>query len=331
MTTNLAAELPRSWQMIMRQAVSNVDELLALVKVGRHQLPALDESSAFPVRVPHSFVQRMQIGIPDDPLLRQVLPLGAEANVVPGFVNDPLGEADAAAGPGIISKYQGRTLLITTGACPVHCRYCFRRHFPYQERTLRGALDSSLQVLEKLDHEEVILSGGDPLSLSNARLGRLFEGLGCLPQLKRLRIHTRFPVVVPQRVDQGLLELLTDLPVPLVIVTHINHAQEIDASVEIAIRDLRATGATLLNQAVLLAGVNASPAAQVSLAEALFNTTVVPYYLHQLDPVAGAAHFQVADQTARSIMSALRATLPGYLVPRLVRETAGEPAKTPLT
>ncbi len=330
MTTNLATELTESWQTIMQQAVSDVDELLALVQVDRQQLPSLDESSPFAVRVPRSFIQRMQIGAPNDPLLRQVLPLGAENNAVPGFVNDPLEETDGVRGPGIVSKYHGRTLLITTGACPVHCRYCFRRHFPYQERALRGALDSSLAILETLDHDEVILSGGDPLSLSNARLGRLFDGLGRLPHLKRLRIHTRFPVIVPQRVDQGLMELLTSLPVPLVLVTHINHAQEIDANVAAAIWDLRTTGATLLNQAVLLDGINATATAQANLAETLLKTGVVPYYLHQLDPVAGAAHFQVSDRAARTIMAELRTTLPGYLVPRLVRETPGEAAKTPL-
>lgn len=330
MTTNLAAELPRPWQTIMQQAVSKVDELLALVQVDRRELPSLDESSPFPMRVPHSFIRRMRIGDPNDALLRQVLPLGAERNAVPGFVDDPLRETNDVHGPGIISKYQGRTLLITTGACPVHCRYCFRRHFPYQERALRGALDSSMTTLEALDHDEVILSGGDPLSLSNARLDRLLDGLRRLPRLKRLRIHTRFPVIVPERIDRGLIELLAGLPLQLVIVTHINHAQEIDLSVGAAVRDLKTTGAALFNQAVLLAGVNATATIQSALAEALFNIGVVPYYLHQLDPVAGAAHFQVSDAEALAIMAKLRTRLPGYLVPRLVRETSGEAAKTPL-
>ena len=330
MNTNLAAELPRSWQAIMRQAVSSVDELLALVEVDRRDLPRLEESSAFPLRVPLSFVQRMRTATPDDPLLLQVLPLAVETNAVDGFVPDPLSETGGDLGPGIISKYRGRTLLITTGACPVHCRYCFRRHFPYSESTLRGAMDTSLAALATLDHDEVILSGGDPLSLSNSRLERLFAGLRRLPRLRRLRIHTRFPIVVPQRVDQALLELLRRLPVPLTIVTHINHAQEIDASVAGGMRDLREAGATLLNQSVLLAGINAMASTQAELAEALFDVGIVPYYLHQLDPVAGAAHFRVDDDQARSIMAELRASLPGYLVPRLVREIPGEAAKTPV-
>ncbi len=312
----------------MRQAISTVDELLALVAVDRRDLPRLEEPSAFPLRVPLSFVQRMRIATPDDPLLLQVLPLGVETNAVDGFVADPLRETGGDLGPGIISKYRGRTLLITTGACPVHCRYCFRRHFPYSESALRGAMDASLAALATLDHDEIILSGGDPLSLSNSRLERLFEGLCRLPRLRRLRIHTRFPIIVPQRVDQALLELLCRLPVPLTIVTHVNHAQEIDASVAGGMRDLRDAGATLLNQGVLLAGINAMASTQAELAEALFDIGIVPYYLHQLDPVAGAAHFRVDDDQAQTIMAELRASLPGYLVPRLVREIPGETAKT---
>ncbi len=314
----------------MQHAVSDLDELLGLLEIDRRQLPPLQESSAFPLRVPHSFIERMRVGEPNDPLLRQVLPLGAEADRVTGFGTDPLNENAATQGDGVISKYRDRTLLVTTGACPVHCRYCFRRHFPYNENALRGSMDASLEQLAKTDHREVILSGGDPLSLSNKRLGRLLNGLSQLPDLKRLRIHTRFPVVVPQRVDDGFLDLLGQVTYPLVVVLHINHAQEIDAKVVAGIQALRSSGAVILNQAVLLAGVNDTTGAQADLAEALIDAQVLPYYLHQLDPVAGAAHFQVDDTKATAIVTELRETLPGYLVPRLVREIAGADAKTPL-
>jgi EF-P beta-lysylation protein EpmB len=314
----------------MQHAVSDLDELLKLLELDRRQLPPLDESSPFPVRVPSSFIERMRVGDPDDPLLRQVLPLGVEANPKVGFGPDPLDESAAIQGDGVISKYPGRTLLITTGACPIHCRYCFRRHFPYNENALRSSMDASLAQLAHTDHEEIILSGGDPLSLSNKRLTRLLDGLYALPNLKRLRIHTRFPVVVPQRIDTALLELLARVPHPLVVVLHVNHAQEIDAKVKASIQSLHASGAVVLNQAVLLAGVNDSVTAQTHLAEALIDAQILPYYLHQLDPVAGAAHFQVDDTKAMAIIAKLRATLPGYLVPRLVRETPGADAKTPL-
>jgi len=330
MNTNLAPELPPSWQTIMQHAVSDLDELLRLLRLDRRQLPRLQEPSPFPLRVPLSFLERMRVGDPNDPLLRQVLPLGVEADPVVGFSPDPLEENAAIQGGGVISKYRGRTLLITTGACPVHCRYCFRRHFPYNENALRSSMDASLAQLAQTDHEEIILSGGDPLSLSNTRLTRLLDGLYQLPNLKRLRIHTRFPVVVPQRIDRGLREILARAPVPLVLVLHINHAREIDAKVAASIQSLHSDGALVLNQAVLLAGVNDSVKAQTDLAEALIKAQILPYYLHQLDPVAGAAHFQVDDAKATAIVAKLRATLPGYLIPRLVRETPGADAKTPL-
>lgn len=326
----IVSELPVSWQTIMQQAVSSVGELLKLVQVDRTELPELDESSTFALRVPHTFIRRMRIGSADDPLLRQVLPLGIETATVDGFTKDPLDEDTAARGQGIISKYRGRTLLVTTGACPVHCRYCFRRHFPYQEQTLRGSLEASLKELETLDHDEIILSGGDPLSLSNRRLASLIDRLNDLPRLKRLRIHTRFPVIVPQRVDPGLLDMLAAIRYPVTVVLHINHAQEIDSDVKTAVVSLRDTGATILNQAVLLAGVNATATAQIDLVETLHDVGILPYYLHQLDPVAGAAHFQVSDPEALAIVSELRDRLPGYLVPRLVREVAGSGSKTPL-
>jgi EF-P beta-lysylation protein EpmB len=270
----------------------------------------------------------MRPGDPADPLLRQVMPLAAELEDLPGFGPDPLAERATFRAPGLLQKYQGRALLIATGACAINCRYCFRREFPYAEQIGVGALS---QVLEAIaadpSVEEVILSGGDPLSLSDARLGALTERLAQVPHLRRLRVHTRLPVVLPARVDEGLQQWLRQLPWPVAVVLHSNHANEIDGEVRAACARLRAAGATLLNQSVLLRGVNDSVAALSALSQTLFDAGVVPYYLHLLDRVRGAAHFEVPEVTAQQLLGSLAATLSGYLVPRLVRETPGAPAK----
>ena len=234
--------------------------------------------------------------------------------------------------PGLLTKYQGRALLVATGACAVHCRYCFRRHFPYADANPRadGWRAALAAIAADPTIDEVILSGGDPLSLSDTRLSELVAALAALPQLKRLRIHTRQPVVLPERVDAALLAWLAPLRLQKVVVLHVNHAQELDASVADACAKLRDAGATLLNQSVLLRGVNDSVDALAALSERLFALGVLPYYLHQLDRVQGAAHFEVNDRTALALHAALTARLPGYLVPRLVREVAGAPAKQPI-
>jgi EF-P beta-lysylation protein EpmB len=274
----------------------------------------------------------MRRGDPHDPLLRQVLPLQAETLQVEGFGLDAVGDLAARGRSGVLHKYQGRALLIATGSCAIHCRYCFRRHFPYAEETAaadrwRGAVDW-LRVNPEVD--EVVLSGGDPWSLSTARLSELTAALMELPQLRRLRVHTRLPVVLPARVDTDLLRWIGGLPWPLVVVVHANHANELDNSTAAAFRDLRDAGAHLLNQAVLLRGVNDSADALAALSERLFDQGAMPYYLHQLDRVAGTAHFAVDDRRARTLHRKMRARLSGYLVPRLVREVSGETSKRPL-
>lgn len=286
----------------------------------------------FPTRVPRGFAARMRPGDRHDPLLLQVLPLAAEAETVPGFVSDPLAEQSAMPVPGLLHKYRGRALLTVTGACAVHCRYCFRRHFPYAEANpgagdWQGALD---YLRADPDIREIILSGGDPLSLSDERLADLIGRLEAIPQLTRLRLHTRLPVVLPERVTGALCARLAESRLDGVCVLHVNHPAELDATVDTALARLRAAGLTLLNQSVLLRGINDDADTLAGLSERLFAAGVLPYYLHQLDPVAGAAHFAVPDDRARALAAALRARLPGYLVPRLVREQAGEPAKTPL-
>jgi len=287
----------------------------------------------FATRVPRSYANRMEYGNPDDPLLRQVLPVAEETRETPGFVSDPVGDLDSVMGTGILKKYQGRALLITTGACAVHCRYCFRRHFPYSDES--AARNRWQDTLDSINNDpslhEVILSGGDPLSLDNPKLQPLIDGLDGISHVKRLRIHTRLPVVIPDRVNEGLLKLIQGYNGAVTVVIHANHARELDATVADALNRLRQTGALLLNQAVLLKGVNDSSQAQHELGEKLTAAGVAPYYLHQLDPVAGAAHFQVTDRQAQALIEALRIQAPGYMVPRLVREIAGEESKTPLS
>lgn len=296
-----------------------------------------DAAAQFPLRVPRGFIARMRHGDPHDPLLRQVLPVLEEDRIVPGFGLDAVGDADARRGGGVIHKYNGRALLIATGSCAVHCRYCFRRHYPYADDTAAAA--GWGEALAILRHDpsihEVILSGGDPLSLANHKLEELTDALRAIPHIRRLRIHTRLPVVLPERVDAGLLAWLRGLPWPLALVLHANHGNEFDAPVDAALAALRkagaaASGIVLLNQAVLLRGVNDSVDALADLCERGYAAGVLPYYLHQLDRVAGAAHFEVGDARALALHAALAARLPGYLVPKLVREIAGQPGKTPL-
>lgn len=291
-----------------------------------------DAAAAFPLRVPRGFVARMRYGDPHDPLLRQVLPVAAENVILPGYAVDPVGDLDSVRAPGLLQKYAGRALLITTGACAVHCRYCFRRAFPYAGHSATpGVLAAAMATIAADDSlHEIILSGGDPLALGNVRLAEILHALAGISHISRIRLHTRVPVVLPERVDDVLLDLLHNLGKPVVTVIHANHANEIDAGVTAALQRLRRVSASLLNQSVLLRGVNDSSDALTALSGKLFSAGVLPYYLHQLDHVIGAAHFLVPDQEARAIHARMAANLPGYLVPRLVRETAGAAAKTPL-
>ena len=320
-----------AWQRALAQAIQDPGELLRLLQL-ETQLPVATDPQAlqFPLRVPRGFAARMRVGDPLDPLLRQVLPLDAEGRPVPGFSTDPLAEQAAMPVPGVLHKYRGRVLLTLTGACAVHCRYCFRRHFPYNDANpaptqWEAALD---YLRQQPDIHEVLLSGGDPLALSDRRLAGLVRQLEAIPHLKRLRIHTRLPVVLPERVNADLLAWLADCRLTRVLVIHANHAQEIDAPVTGALAELRRTGTQLLNQAVLLRGVNDTVTALSDLSETLIGAGVQPYYLHLLDRVAGTAHYEVPDREARSLLRSLQARLPGYLVPRLAREEPGADAKT---
>lgn len=332
-TANSHSAQPKSWQMLWREAIRDPRELLKMLALPHLAAQISDQAAAqFPLRVPAGFVAKMRRGDANDPLLRQVLPILDEDRLAEGFSFDAVGDAAAKSGTGVIHKYHGRALLITTGSCAIHCRYCFRRHFPYAEET--AASQHWSEAISYLSSDtgitEVILSGGDPLSLSTAKLKELTDALVELPHIKRLRIHTRLPVVLPERIDAELLAWLDSLSWPIAVVIHANHVNELAQDVAHAVSKLRDADITVLNQAVFLKGVNDSVAGQTELSERLFEIGVLPYYLHQLDKVQGAAHFQIDDQQARDIHQSMMRALPGYLVPKLVQEVAGEASKTPL-
>ena len=287
----------------------------------------LENCPEFPLKVPRSWLARMAAGDADDPLLRQVLPSVAERDEVGGFDDDPTGDVAASAGGGILRKYRHRVLLIVTGACAIHCRYCFRRHFPYREHGMAKQVEAALSsIARSADVEEVILSGGDPLTLANHKLFDLCERLEAIPHVARIRIHTRAPIAEPARLDDELLAWSRRRAKPYIFVVHANHPHEISDEVRDAMRRMRHW--TLLNQAVLLRGVNDDAEVLVRLSRRCFDAGVLPYYLHLLDRVRGAAHFEVSEQEARALMREVGARLPGYLVPKLARETPGAAAKT---
>lgn len=321
---------PTDWRQIYRESAISAADLLRSLGLTVDAADLAEADAGFPLRVPAPFRARMRYGDPNDPLLRQVLPRVEETQRVAGFELDAVGDLSSRGGAGLLHKYHGRVLLIATGSCAIHCRYCFRRHFPYgEELAAKQQWSQTIDYLrEHPDVTEVILSGGDPLALSTSKLFELTEQLASLGSVRRIRIHTRLPVVLPQRVDAELLAWLAALPWPVTMVLHINHAQEIDSEVGQVCARLRQAGVHLLNQAVLLRAVNDRVEALLELSEALWSAGVLPYYLHLLDRVQGAAHFEVPETEARRLYAELRRQLPGYLVPRLARETAGEPHKT---
>ena len=319
------------WQEQLAGAVTSPEQLLSMLGLNLKLLSAaLKASQHFSLRVPLSYIRRMEYGNPEDPLLKQILPLGAECDDVEGYGLDPLAEQSQNPVDGVIHKYKGRMLLIVGGACAVNCRFCFRRHFPYQENRLDR--ESWSQALEYIRSDssikEVILSGGDPLANSDRRLQKLAMELNHIPHVETLRVHTRLPVVIPERVNDELISWFTGHRIKPVMVIHSNHPNEIDASVSAAMSRLRDAGATLLNQSVLLKGINDNVKTLTQLSNTLFNAGVLPYYLHVLDPVKGAAHFDVPDATAKELIQGVMAECPGYLVPKLVREVPGKPGKT---
>ena len=329
----LSPRPPARWQREMADGVRDLDELLSLLDLEAEDVGCdLRAHGDFPLRVPRGFVARMRKGDPTDPLLRQILPHGRELETTPGWGPDPLHEAEVSPLDGLLHKYHGRALIVLTGACAVHCRYCFRRHFPYGEHRLDE--EQWQRVLEYLaadpSIDEVLLSGGDPLSVSDTVLRRRVADLESIPHLRRLRLHTRQPIMLPSRVDDQLLGWLGATRLRPIVVLHVNHPREIDDTVRAAMARLKGVGVLLLNQSVLLCGVNDSAAVLSDLSKTLFEAGILPYYLHVMDRVRGAAHFEVDERTARRLVEGVMGRLPGYLVPRLVREIPGAPAKSPI-
>jgi len=323
-------DIQENWQKLLANAIRSPQDLLKALHLDPAHAPfALSDSDSFRLLVPLSYLAKMEKGNWYDPLLQQVLPLGVEQQQLDGFVSDPVGDQDSMVSDGLLHKYQGRVLLVTTGACAIHCRYCFRRHFPYSDanpakQEWREAL---AYIAADTQISEVILSGGDPLVLADTRLKTLCTQIAAIPHVKRLRIHTRLPIVLPERIDQNFLNWFKKLAIQKIMVIHANHAQEIGNDVKRALLQLKSVNTLLLNQSVLLRGVNDSINALSTLSECLIEQEVLPYYLHLLDRVQGAAHFEVTSKEAKQLMTQLRHRLPGYMVPKLVREVAGEASK----
>ncbi|WP_181901779.1 EF-P beta-lysylation protein EpmB [Thalassotalea euphylliae] len=330
--TQIQPELHTSWQKELADVVTDPRELLELLAIDPEQyLEHFNARKLFPVRVPRPFISRMQKGDINDPLLRQVMPLSDEFTELDGFVSDPLGEHETAA-EGLLHKYTHRVLMIVKSGCAVNCRYCFRRHFPYQDNSpnkarWQQALD---YIAERSEINEVIFSGGDPLMANDQHLQWLIEQISAIPHVTRLRIHTRLPVVIPARITDSLVNMLANTRLKATMVFHINHPNEIDQRVEQAIEKLRAKRIPLFNQNVLLKGVNDDVQTLAELSERLFDSGIQPYYLFLLDKVKGATHFDISEARAIRIVNELMTILPGYLMPKLVREIAGEPNKTPI-
>ena len=324
-----AATADESWQAVLANAITEVGELCRLLDLPPRLAQVSSRAGGFPLLVPRPFLSRLRRGDPLDPLLLQVLPQELEEAEHPRFSRDPLGEARSTAPAGGLQKYQGRLLMVTVGQCGVHCRFCFRRHFPYTKGPPR--LPRWAQVLQAVQRDlslrEVILSGGDPLTLDDDELAWLVERIAGIEHVKRLRVHTRMPIVIPQRVTEGLIRVLRSTRLVPLMVVHVNHPAEIDSAVAGALATLVDHGIPLLSQSVLLRGVNDSADVLCALFERLVELRVMPYYLHQLDPVAGAAHFEVPEDRGRALMAEVRCRLPGYAVPRYVRETPGAPCK----
>ncbi|MGZ8162224.1 MAG: EF-P beta-lysylation protein EpmB [Methylobacter sp.] len=327
---NETLHFSKSWQQQLAEAFNKIEDLCDYLKLSLDDLPiSIAAIEDFPLRVPLSFAASMEKGNPHDPLLRQVLPVNEEMLVYPGFSSDPVGDIQAAAQTGVLHKYHGRVLFINTGSCAINCRYCFRRNFPYSDLQLTKQKEiAAIQYIqEDSSISEVILSGGDPLLLNDARLAHLIQQLSAIKHLKRIRIHSRLPVVLPARITDELISTLVRSPVQIVVVIHCNHANEINERVILVCKSLKENGIIIFNQSVLLKGVNDNAAALCDLSEKLFTHGIIPYYLHLLDKASGTGHFDVTEAEALMLIKQVQDTLPGYLVPKLVKEQRGAASK----
>ena len=321
----------KKWQHLLAEAIRDPHELLDYLELPKENIKNITQASEkFKILVTKSYLDKIKKGNWNDPLLRQILPVEEEMDQSEFYFSDPVGDMDVALSPGVLKKYHGRALIVTTGTCAIHCRYCFRQEFPYTN--LNPAKNDWQQTIEVIAKDttlhEVILSGGDPLVLSDERLSSLCYQLADIPHIKTIRFHSRLPIVLPERIDDDFLAWFSQIKLKKVFVIHANHAGEIDDKVSDKLRLLACSGSVLLNQSVLLKGVNDDVETLVNLSRVLFECHTLPYYLHLLDKVNGAAHFDVNEAQALEIMKGLRAQLSGYLVPRLVREISGKRSKT---
>lgn len=320
------------WQKELANSFTSPEKLLSFLGLSPNDYAQHSKARRlFPMRVPKHFASLMEKGNPNDPLFKQVMPLQHEFAQASGFTEDPLNEHNTA-GRGILHKYESRVLLMVRTGCAINCRYCFRRHFPYAENAVNKSQwqDAILYIRNNPNINEVIFSGGDPLMAKDEHLAWLATEIAAIPHIKRLRIHTRLPVVIPERINATFIDWFANLPIQKILVLHVNHANEVSDRLEKKLDVMRKHKVTLLNQAVLLKGINDDANSLCALSERLFDAGVLPYYLHLLDKVKGASHFYVSDETARELMKEAIKRLPGFLVPKLVREIGGQPGKTPI-
>ncbi|CAM4450979.1 MAG: L-lysine 2,3-aminomutase [Legionellaceae bacterium] len=326
-------QLPQTWQQALSHAIKNPEELIQYLQLDSNIIiSAKAASKDFSLRVPYRFIEKMEKGNPHDPLLRQILPIDAELKVNENYSTDPLGEHSANRLSGILHKYKSRVLLIVTSVCGINCRYCFRRHFNYTENNpgTAGWENAVQYIAQDKSIKEVIFSGGDPLVANDKKLAQLAKQINEIPHVTTLRIHTRMPIVLPERITDEFIDWFSNLRLKPIMVIHCNHPKEIDSVLFDAMQRLKKAGVMLFNQSVLLKGVNDNPATLIELSEKLFEIGVLPYYLHLLDKVQGASHFHVSKNKAKNILNVIMTELPGYLIPKLVYEKAGALSKLPV-
>lgn len=320
---------PPKWRQILRSNFTQWKKLADYLELNEKQKELILPKSHFPLNLPLRLAQKIGKRTLDDPILRQFLPTHAESQTIPAFVEDPVGDSICRRESKLLHKYEGRVLLVCTSACAMHCRYCFRQNFDYD--VVDPTFVKELEVIanDKSIHE-VILSGGDPLSLPDRTLAALLDELDQMPHIKRIRFHTRFPIGIPERIDEAFLSLLKEIRCKVWFVIHANHPLELDQEVMSALKSIQNLGIMILSQAVLLRGVNDDVDTLKLLCETLVDHGILPYYLHQLDRVQGAAHFEVSEEQGHFLIREIAKQLPGYAVPKYVREVSGEPCKRKL-
>lgn len=318
------------WRQIQRENFNQSSALVEFLELNEENRRQVLPSANFPLNLPRRLAEKIEKNHLQDPILRQFVPLQEELRMSAGFCNDPVGDSAAQKASKFLHKYPGRALLLCTSSCAMHCRFCFRQNFPYA--TGQAVFGTELRLIaEDSSLQEIILSGGDPLSLSDAVLQDLLESLSSIPHIKRIRFHTRFPIGIPERIDELFLQLLASISTQIIVVVHSNHPRELDEEVLASLKKIQKLGIPVLNQTVLLRGINDNLATLKTLFETLASNGILPYYLHQLDRVQGAAHFEVEEDVGLQLMEQLRECLSGYAVPHYVREIAGEASKTLVT